>query len=60
MILAEWNQVHPFPHGSSNLSSVFGYNPSISDFIDKVCTDVYVVTWQFHIIQMYINLCVVC
>ena len=37
MILAEWNQVHPFPHGSSNLSSVFGYNPSISDFIDKVC-----------------------
>jgi len=36
MILADWNKVHPFPHGSSNLSSVLDYNPSIADFINKV------------------------
>ena len=33
MILAEWNNVHPFPHGIGNTD---GLSPSIESFIAKV------------------------
>lgn len=36
MIIAEWDQVHPFPHGSSNLTDILSSNPSISGFIEMV------------------------
>ena len=37
IIIAEWNEVHPFPHGSSNLTNILSNNPSISDVIEMVC-----------------------
>jgi len=36
MIIADWNQVHPFPHGSSNLANILRDNPSIGEFIELV------------------------
>ena len=36
MIIADWDQVHPFPHGSSNLTNIVSNNPSINEFIEKV------------------------
>ena len=37
IIIAEWNGVHPFPHGSSNLINVLSNNLSVSDFVEMVC-----------------------
>ena len=36
MILAEWNGVHPYPHGSGYLYYFEFYYPSIRDFIQQV------------------------
>ena len=36
MIIAEWDQVHPFPHSSSNLTNIVSNNPSINEFIEMV------------------------
>lgn len=43
MVVAEWDQVHPFPHGSLNLTNILDDNPSISDFVEMVC----IVTYNF-------------
>ena len=37
MILAEWNGVHPYPHGSSYLSYFLRYYPSLKAFTNQVC-----------------------
>ena len=36
MIIAEWDRVHPFPHGSLNLTNILNNNPSIYNFIEMV------------------------
>ena len=36
MILAEWNGVHPYPHGSDYLYYFQLYYPSIRDYINQV------------------------
>ena len=36
MILAEWNGVHPYPHGSRYLYYFLRYYPSLIDFITQV------------------------
>ena len=36
MILAEWNGVHPYPHGSEYLYYFELYYPSIRDYINRV------------------------
>ena len=38
MIVAQWNQVHPFPHGSSDQITIANNNSSINDFVEMVCT----------------------
>ena len=38
MILAEWDGVHPYPHGSDYLYYFARYYRSIIDFIVQVCT----------------------
>ena len=36
MILAEWRDVHPYPHGSSYFFFYQIYYPTISDFANQV------------------------
>ena len=36
MILAEWRDVHPYPHGSGSFDYFELYYPSISEFIKQV------------------------
>ena len=36
MIMAEWRDVHPYPHGSGNSNYFDMYYPSISDFTRQV------------------------
>ena len=40
MILAEWNGVHPYPHGSRYLFYFFRYYPSLREFINQVCVHI--------------------
>lgn len=42
IIVAEWDWVHPFPHGNSNLTNILSRNPSVSDFVELVCIYSYV------------------
>ena len=36
MILAEWNGVHPYPHGSTNIFYFEMFYPSITEYINQV------------------------
>ena len=36
MIVAEWQGVHPYPHGSSSFNNFELYYPSITEFINLV------------------------
>ena len=38
MIMAEWQGVHPYPHGSSYFNYFELYYPSITEFVKQVAT----------------------
>jgi len=37
MILAEWQDVHPYPHGSGSFNYFEMFYPSIMQFANQVC-----------------------
>lgn len=43
MILAEWRDVHPYPHGSCYLCYYLRNNPSFRAFLNQVYTHMFVV-----------------
>ena len=40
MILAEWQNVHPYPYGSNYFSYFLRYNPAIRSFTKQVATHI--------------------
>ena len=40
MILAEWQDVHPYPHGSCYLCQFIRRYPSLKNFVNQVCAHI--------------------
>ena len=56
MILAEWRDVHPYPHGSDYISYFLSYYPAIRSFTNQVyTTDNDITLYCFYDCNYYIN-----